>query len=142
MLGRGAFFLIHLLSFLLLNTKGDGAARACIAAFSWLVAAWWRAAVPLSHSLDLMRSGLAQGSDTVELSSRAVFVLPNFARIRHDSKISGGVEQFLLSTHRSYKINTLQRYIKNLIIPNLWTDFFSNNLLGLPENSPQQSRLQ
>jgi hypothetical protein len=36
----------------------------------------------------------------------------------------------------------LQRYIKNLIIPNLWTDFFSNNLLGLPENSPQQSRLQ
>ena len=131
------------------NKIGDGGGNSQCSGFPRLVAAWRRITVPLSHFSAFLRldglyrlSGLAQGSDAVELSFRTVLVLPNFARIRHDSKISGGVEQFLLSTHRSYKINTLQRYIKNLIIPNLWTDFFNNNLLGLPENSPQQSRLQ
>ena len=67
---------------------------------------------------------LAQGSDTVELCLSTVLVLPNFARRSHHSDVTDGIKQLFLSTHRSYKINTLQRYIKNLVIPNLWSYFF------------------
>jgi hypothetical protein len=48
-------------------------------------------------------SGLAQGSDAVELGLSTVLILPNIARRCHNSNISGGVNQ-LFFAHKDSRI--------------------------------------
>jgi hypothetical protein len=76
--------------------------------------ALWRAVGELAvsecvsemHSTKLLpTSGLAQGSDTVELGFSTVLILPNFARRSHNTDVSGGIEQFLFSTHKVLEFN-------------------------------------